>query len=807
MTVSSTAVAALAADRLATAQAPREVATEGCLHCGLPLSSADTDGFCCAGCRAVHRLIRTEGLGRYYKLRGGAGRPVAEAAIEGRDRKWLEPLAEQLAGASGTCSIALDVQGIHCSACVWLIEELFRRQPHGVRALVNPALGRVDLTVEPGFGLGEWVAAIERFGYRFGPPLKDVRSSADAMLVRAGICVALAANAMIFGFALHLGLTEGPVHAMLTGANAVIATLSLAIGGTVFIRSAWRALAAGVLHLDTPIALGIVLAYAGSMASYFFAGGTANYLDTVAVFIALMVLGRWLQERVLERNRRELLADDGVDGLLTRRVRDGRVELVECRAVQAGDELLVAPGDLVPIDATVLGGSATLTLDWINGESEPRAFTEGSLVPAGSFNAGSAAISMRAATGFADSPIVRLLSTPRERLADVARSTPWWQRVASGWVVGVLVAALAGLAGWWFWTHDALRAFEVTTAVLVVTCPCAFGIASPLAYELVQAGLRRAGLFVRASSFLDRAIDVRRVVFDKTGTLTTGHLRVVDGAALEALPAAERQLLFDLVATSSHPKSAAVRRHLEARGAVLARRLEVAEHPGLGLEARVDGRSVRLGAARWAASDAPAGAELVFGIDRRTLATIRTDEELRRDAGAEIERFGAGGFETWILSGDAQARVDELARALGVPRERALGDLSPDGKAEWLAAHDRHDTLMVGDGINDSLAVASAWCSGTPAVDRPFMAARSDFYFTTAGLAPLRSALLAARRLRYVLRRNLAWALTYNVLAVALAWAGLMKPWLAAVLMPLSSIAIVAATAASLGPRSATWRS
>ncbi len=803
----STALAALPVDRVPSPEQAAVVRTSTCLHCGLDLAPHDVDGFCCAGCRTVYRLIQAEGLSRYYRIRSGAGRPVVDGARDEPDRKWLEPIEERLACAADPASVSLDVQGIHCSACVWLIQEMFRREPHGLRALVNPALGRVDLTVEPGFGLSDWIAAIERFGYRFGPPLKDARSTADALLVRAGVCVALAANAMIFGFAMHLGLTEGPVYTMLAGANAVIATLSLALGGTIFIRSAWRSLAAGVLHLDTPIALGIVLAYAGSMASYLWAGDTANYLDTVAVFIALMVLGRWLQERVLERNRRELLADDGVDGLRTRRVRDGRVELVECRAVQSGDELWIAPGDLVPLDSVVLGGPATLTLDWINGESEPRVFAAGSRAPAGSFNAGGSAVSMRALTSFAESPIVRLLATPRERLADAARATPWWQRVASGWVIGVLVAAVAGLAGWWLVAGEALRAFEVTTAVLVVTCPCAFGIASPLAYELVQAGLRRAGLFVRAAGFLDRVASVRRVVFDKTGTLTTGRLGLANGGAIDALAADERQMLFDLVAHSSHPKSTAVRRHLEAQGLELGQRLAVVEKPGLGLEAQVDGHSVRLGAPSWAASDAPPDADVVFAIDGDTRAALSTAEELRRDARAEIEWFQSAGIETWILSGDSTPRVAELARELGVAPERAVGDASPDGKAEWLARHDRNDTLMVGDGINDSLVVANAWCSGTPAVDRPFMAARSDFYFTTAGLAPLRQALLAARRLEAVLKRNLGWAVAYNLLAVALALAGLMKPWLAAVLMPLSSIAIVAATATSLGPRSNTWRS
>ncbi len=782
---------------------------DACLHCGLPLGDGD-DSFCCLGCRAVYRLIRAEGLDRYYRLRAGAGRPVSDLRDGVRDRKWLEPLAERIAAAPAGTSLTLDVQGIHCAACVWLIEELFRREPEGVRALVNPALGRVELAVRAGFDLARWVEAVERFGYRFGPALKDARPSSDGLLLRAGICLALGANAMMFGFALHLGLVEGPVHALLVRLDAVLATAAVAVGGSVFIRSAWRSMRIGVLHLDVPIALGIVLAYAGSLGSFLFAGGRADYLDTVSVFIALMVLGRWLQERVLDRNRRELLADDGIDGLLTRRVREGRVELVGCRSIRAGDELLIAPGDLVPVDAHPIDRAATLTLDWIDGESQPRAFEPGTLAPAGSFNAGRTAVRMSAATDFAASPIVRLLATPRARAADSARSTVWWQHVASGWVVGVLVAAAAALAGWWIATGSALRALEVTTAVLVVTCPCAFGIATPLAYELVQAGLRRNGLFVRSAGFLDRAVSVRRVVFDKTGTLTTGALRLAKPSVLDALSDAERQTLFELASCSSHPKSAAVRRALEDRGLVLrgeAAAAAAVELAGAGVEARPDGHSARLGSPAWAAGLEDSDSDLVFSVDGVARAELDTSEELRPDARAELERLAGDGYETWILSGDARERVTKLAGAVGVPGERAVGGAKPEAKLAWLEAHDRQDTLVVGDGINDSLVVSAAWCSGTPAVDRPFMAARSDFYFTTAGLAPLRRALGAAVRLRAVLRRNLGFAIAYNGVAVAVAWAGWMKPWLAAVAMPSSSIAIVAATAAALGSRSSTWRS
>jgi Cu2+-exporting ATPase len=539
-----------------------------------------------------------------------------------------------------------------------------------------------------------------------------------------------------------------------------------------------------MIHMDLPLALGILLAYAASTIS--FVRGGAEYFDTLNVFIALMLVGRWLQERVLERNRRLLLADDGADGLLTRRLEDGAPRVVACRTIAAGDRLLLVPGDLVPVDVVLERRDGAFSLDWINGESAPRAFAPGDTIPAGAFNVGSVAVTATARTAFGDSPIVSLLRTTVDRAGDVARMTPWWRRFARAYAVAVLVAATGGLVLSLLLGRGLGRALDVTAAVLIVTCPCALGIATPLAYELVQAGLRRAGLYVRSAGFLDRARTIRRVVFDKTGTLTTGALRVVDTAALSRLAPADREALGNLVARSAHPRSAAILAALEAlpEPPRFVEGLTVEETAGVGLAMA----RYRLDAAG-------------FKRDGRLLAAIETEEVLRPDAAAEVAAL-AREHEVWILSGDAPERVAPLARTLGVPAERALGGQSPTGKAAWLAEHDRGEALVIGDGLNDSLVVERATCSGTPAIDRPFLPARSDFYFVTPGLAPVRLALRASRALAAVVRANMVIAVVGNVLAVTLAYAGLLSPLVCAVYMPVSSLTVVSATVGALGPRS-----
>ncbi|MEO8875448.1 MAG: heavy metal translocating P-type ATPase, partial [Polyangiaceae bacterium] len=518
-----------------------------CLHCDTALTGSDRGVFCCLGCEVVHGLLVSGKLEQYYDLRSGNGSPVADPHADRRDLKWIEEIDARRLATGGATGIDLDVQGIQCTACVWLIETLFRRCSGAQSVVVNPALGRAHLIVGADFDLASFVREIERFGYLFGKPLKKAEARRSRIVTRMGICVALAMNAMILGITSYAGLTSGPTYLLFQRTSLGLGLLSVLIGGSVFFRSAWEGLRRKVLHLDLPISIGIALAFGGSVASYFSNRPRGVFIDTLTIFIALMLVGRFLQERVLEKNRLSLLASDGVDGLLTRRIRDAKIETVACTEIRKGDRLLVASGDLVPIESTLESpNEANFSLDWINGESRSRTYPLGEPIPAGAFSASGTAATLVASVDFADSPLPDLLRTPDNRDTDTAMSLPWWRRVAKTYVAFVLVAASVGFVAWMIRTHDLARSLEVTTAVLIVTCPCAFGIAMPLAYDLAQSALRRSGLYVRSAGFIDRAARVRTVVFDKTGTLTTGTLEVQEPKALRVLPTESRRRLLSL---------------------------------------------------------------------------------------------------------------------------------------------------------------------------------------------------------------------------------------------------------------------
>jgi P-type Cu2+ transporter len=789
--------------------------SQTCQHCRSPLPPARSDArYCCAGCEVVAGLLASQNLGRYYDL-APATLPAVGVPPAPQSHAWLEPLVATAAAAAAggpLTALELDVQGVHCAGCVWLMNELLRRQG-GTAITVNPALGKVRMVYDrTRFDVGAWVSDVERFGYRFGPSRKQSSRVGSDLALRLGISLALTMNVMLFSISFYLGLSpvDGALYRLFTWLAAALATAVVVVGGGVFFRSAALALRRRILHLDLPIALGILLVYTTSLVRLLRGqGGELGYFDTLSTFITLMLVGRWLQQRVVERNRRLLLEDDGASGIFVRRLSNGIPRAIPAPAVRTGDHLLIAPGELVPVDATLSDANAAISTDWITGEPTPRAIGKGELAPAGSFNAGRAAFTVEARTDFASSPLGMLLrqGTPSAPSLHLR----FWDRLARRWVLQVLAVASLGLVLWLPAGPDA--ALDVAVSLLVITCPCAIGIALPLAYELTQARLRRAGFFVRTPDLVDRLERVRTLIFDKTGTLTLGRLALADEEAVTGLDPEARDAAYNLACRSGHPVAGCLARALERAGARFDPGVAVTEVPGEGLvTTAIDaGKSTphrpewRLGRPRFAegADRAHGDNATVLARDAEPVARFSFREVLRPDAGAALAALRADGYALHLLSGDAPARVGALATALGLPAEQAHGWLTPENKAAAVAALDHGDTLFLGDGINDSLAFERAFCAGTVAVDRPVLPGKSAFFIAGEGLGPLRLALREARRLRQVVRRVFALSLTYNVVAVSACLAGLMTPLRAAVSMPASSLGILLFTLWQLRERDA----
>ncbi len=767
-----------------------------CLHCGTPLAAepARTTGFCCAGCSYVYRLVHEHGLEGYYKIRDAVVAPVDPVVFQPRDYAWLEEMVRSAEQVPGTPELTLEVQGISCAGCVWLIEKVFHQQPGALDIETDAPLGRLRLRwSRDRFAAADFARALQSFNYLVGPPGEEPAVLESRQLVRrVGLCAAFAMNIMLFALPHYFGMEASFPYAHLFATLAMVfATLSLLTGGSYFLGRALGAIRSGVLHIDLPIALGIVGAYGGSCYGWMSGREEFVYFDFVGAFILLMLTGRWAQVVAVERNQRRLLRGQARPYRVSVAGPSGALVEQPVESLRPDDVFHVRSGQVVPIEAQLESPAAVFGTAWITGEADPRDYRAGGRVPAGAVMLSRDPVQLRARQTWAESLLARLLR-PATRDAFRHRTLEW---IVGGYLIAIIgVATVAGLA-WWFGTHDVVRTWSVVTAVLVVSCPCAVGLAFPLVDEMATVALRRFGVFVREADLWPRLVRIRKIIFDKTGTLTLETPALTNPEALAGLEPLARAALLTLVRDNSHPVSQSLLENLLAQtdaAGVQPLAGAISEEPGFGVSLAAASGNWTLGRPGWRdgkchiIDDTRAGTE--FACDGVVLARFRFADAVRADAAAEITALQTRGFQVHILSGDRREKVAAMATALGLSAAHWTAEATPAEKAARVRDLDRQDTLMLGDGANDSLAFDAAFARGTPVIHRRVLAGKADFYYLGQGLGGLRR-LFEVNETR---RRTQAWLLVfsiaYNALAVGLAVAGHMNPLLAAILMPVSSL-------------------
>lgn len=755
---------------------------QACEHCGTRFTPRRAEErYCCRGCEFVAEMIRGQGLDRFYDLQGGsATTPVRSRPFETHDFSWL-PATDSEGAAELDCA----VEGISCIGCVWLIERLFLRVPGAIRAVANPANGRLHLEWQRGSAcdLPGFASELAQFGYVMAPASKTGGDRSTAELSgRLGLCGAFALNAMGFSLPTYLGM---PADFEFAGLFRLIAfasaTLAILVGGGYFAGRAWRALRQGSLHIDLPIALGLIAAYIGSIIGWIAGEDRLLYFDFVATFAFLMLLGRRVQTAAVARNRQRLVRRSP----LPEQVKSDKGAL-PLAAIAPGTRFELEPGRALPVAAVLAEGHAEVSLEWIHGEADPVTLKPGARVPAGAILLGRTPVSVTADEAWSDSLIHQLVAG-----RDADRGSPLFQRLLRVYLavvifLGIAIFAFRGL-------HDDWRGgLQAMISVYVVSCPCALGVAIPLADEWAAARLARAGAFARHASLWPRLKRVKHIIFDKTGTLTLERPVLDNPNAVDSLDTSAALALARLTRGSLHPVSRSLLEALGLRGQRLLETIgtiPVEEIPGEGVRCSAED-------GEWFLGKGPGGTELRH--DDSVVASFAFSDSLRSGVGEMIELLKARGLSVHILSGDSPAKVATLAKALHLTPEQASGGLSPREKAERVAALDQQDTLYLGDGANDSLAFDAAFVTGTPVVDRSLLESKADFYSLGSGLGYLAELFAAAdARVRGV-RRAFCFALSYNLVVVTLAAGAWMNPLLAAVLMPLSSVVsiLLAATGA-----------
>lgn len=819
------------------------VSVETCFHCGLDVPvgsdfSVDLLGeerpMCCVGCQAVAEMLRDEGLERWYVEREEpTGVPaqvvpdVLEDAtflrLEGADRSFETRMD------GDRVEVALLVEGMTCPACAWVIERALRSSPAVVEARVNLIARRVRVVWRAGEGtLDDVVARLASIGFRARPDAPGEAaalhaSERRAALVRLGIAGLATMNVMTYAVALYLGaideMPEG-IGRFLRWMCWLVATPVVLVSARPHFEGAWRDLRAGRPGMDVPIALAIGGAYVASAVAVMRGVGEV-YFESVCMFTFFIGLGRFLEHGV--RQRADALSDRLVDGApaLARRLvggaidetqdlASGREEVVPAGRLEVGDRILIRPGESIPVDGLVLSGAGAVEEAVLSGEPWPRDVARGDEVRAGSVNA-DALLEIEVTRVQEDSTLGvlhRLIDRAQSEKPAIARRA---DRLGGVFVSSVLAIAAATAVAWWL--IDPSRVFDVTLAVLVATCPCALGLATPTALAAASEGLARIGFVLTGGSALESLARVDRVVFDKTGSLTEGRPRIEtvelvrDVARDDVLGRARA-----LEAASSHVLARAFTppREFVASGVggptpaespaacLVEDRRSVA---GAGVEGKIDGVCHRLGRPDWAIAasqeeallavpDTEANTWVLLADEAGPIAWFGLGDALRPEALASVEALKAQGLELEILTGDPSRAADRIAAELG-----GLGlesGVTPEGKVLRIREHQERGECVafVGDGLNDGPVLRAADVSVAMAGGCDLSLLSADALLVRDDLSAMPRAVRWARRTRRVVTQNFAWAIGYNVLVLPLAVTGHLPPWLAAAGMSASSLLV-----------------
>ncbi|QGM98181.1 heavy metal translocating P-type ATPase [Methylocystis parvus] len=702
-------------------------------------------------------------------------------------------------GKDGACRFEAAVDGMTCAACIGEIEQGLADLPGLDHARVNYADRRLALEWRDArFDLAAAFERLRRMGYTLHPfelaESERAEIETSRWLLR---CLAIAGfaamNIMLLSVGVWVGEGGGDIDPatrdLFHGVSALIALPAAAFAGQPFFKSAFAALRAGRLNMDVPISLGVLLALAMSVYETLTHAEHA-YFDSATMLLSFLLLGRFL-DHAMRRKTRAVAANLAAlrAPLACRLSPDGGETLAPLAKIAPGDIVLVRPGERLPVDGVVATGASQLDESLVTGETRRRAVAAGAQVYAGSLNYdGALTIRVEAANGATLlDDIERLLEKATNARSRYVRLA---DRVSRLYAPMVHLAALV-TALFWMWRGASLHDALITAiCVLIITCPCALALAVPAVQVVASGALFRAGVLLNSADAIERLAEADTIVFDKTGTLTAPEPRVVNAAEIDAKV---MDIAARLARASSHPLARAVAQQRPHAAA-----LEAREDHGLGVAAMVEGVEARLGAARFCGLERQAAefgafdAEVSLVAFRHGDATalFKVRQTLRSDAVETIAELKARGFAIEILSGDRVEAVERVAAALRV--EQWSGGLKPAEKVARLDAlrAEGRKVLMVGDGLNDAPALASAHVSISPIDATQITQAAADAVFLGERLAPVVTTLDLARKSRALMRENLALSVIYNVFAVPLAMAGWLTPLIAAAAMSGSSILV-----------------
>lgn len=792
-----------------------------CAHCAAPVGSAPVSSdqllFCCRGCQSVYHLLRADGYARYYEMLASAGQHGERVAEEDSHSENFDPML--WVSERGLGEYLLYVPAMSCAACIWLLEHAAAREAGVESARVD--LEQRTLLIRLGAAddhtkvLGSVIQKLRRYGYPPVPPLFGQNSrtaETRKAMVNLGIAAAAFGNVMLFATSAYFGDVWGIDDGIATFFNwwsFLITSASLIWPGRIFFQHALMAIRARLLHIDLPIALALAVAWATGVFSLL-TGGHQFYWDSITGLVFLLLTARYVNDRITDRAKN--LAGTAASLLPP--------ESAHC---QPGDLVMVAAGQNFPADGKIAGGKTTVDESALTGEARAVVKSTGDKVLGGSRNLGGA-VTLHVEAAGEHTWIRQLENRIRQASSERSRTKTIADKILPWFTLATVLLTIA--AGIFWWGAGPARAFEVMCVILIVSCPCAVALATPLSMTIAFKRAWEHGAIIKDSDSLERLAKIDTVVLDKTGTLTKGHpaVRACFYADSGLPPQESLSHVLMMMSKSLHPVARGITSWLKTQVQEVSSDSDIGSYveevTGFGMVGIGRGVVVIAGRDGWVLDqvaqrgwtvanvplDAPEGhastsclvavSSQVGGDDAQSrvwLIKFHLSDEVYEDV-KDVTSILAKRHDLWLLTGDRDSAAFAVAAAVGIRPDRVIANATPETKLELirkLALH-RQGVLMIGDGINDAgaLAAATVGIAVKGGVDVALNSA--DVFLTKPGLGLVADLVSFARYTRRTLMMLMAISIAYNAAAVSFAFAGLIHPGIAALIMPLSSLTVLA---------------
>lgn len=781
-----------------------------CYHCGLPNPKSgnfnleikgEIREFCCPGCLAVASTIEQCGLDSFYRFRSASPpRPDSVSAVE---QSWDLPEMQQgyvNEADDSQRQVLLSIRGITCTACTWLIEKYLGQLEGVAQVRVNGTTHRAEVIWNPQeIRLSEILSAVRAVGYEAQPVNRQLdfpeeQKEVRTMLMRLGLAGLAMMQTGMVAIALYAGAFQGIEprwESLLRLVSIVLVTPVVFYSAQPFFAASWRNIRHGHLVMDVPVSLAISLAYVASLWATFQGAGEV-YFDSISMFTFFLLLGRFLEQRIRYRNVLSLISTAQILPPFATRIEGQAETQVPLATLRVGELIRVKAGETIPCDGRVTSGTSQVEEAVLTGESLPVAKSVGDSVSAGTVNGANPLIVQISAVG-EETRLSTLLRLVEEGGMEKPHLASLADRIA-GWFVGaVLIIATLVFGAWWFIDVD--RALWVTLSVLVVTCPCALSLATPVALSVATGALRKQGFLITRGHTLETLAKVDQVLFDKTGTLTEGKLHLSEVRSLANMTGEQATAIAASLEQGGHHPIAQALTSVET---VAISNQEFVS--GCGVTGQLDSKEYWLGKIDWVAAqtglttiDIAGTRGICIGLASKDswLAVFTFDDQLRDSAELALRQLRTAGLDIGILSGDPSPRAKDTVSQLAI-KDAHFG-MQPDQKLTDIRARqmEGHRVMMVGDGINDVPVLQMANVSVAMGNASDLARMRADAILLAGDLQVIAVARQLAVKTGRIIRQNLGWALGYNLVAVPLAAMGWIPPWAAAIGMSASSLVVL----------------